>query len=373
MNFNWQLSDWPSFKHDTTLLQSSLSQYSEKLGAVRSLLSMFDSDVLEDKSIVQLTNEAVDTSAIEGVSLNREAILSSVCRRLGRKAPHPKANDAAADGFAALILDVRNGYASKLTKSMLLRWHTLLFSGRPTLVSAGKFRTHKESMMVLGGGIEGKDIRFVAPPSSRVEHEMTQFVKWFNASQADVDSGVMHPAVRIAAAHLYFESIHPFEDGNGRIGRMIVCKAIAQNLGMPVLPPVSVAIRKARTEYYDAIRAASRTNEITDWCRFFTGILTTAMDEMAQELVFLVKKIQFFSAHASHLNARQTQVLERMSAEGHPGFAGGMNAAKYMKIAKTSKATATRDLAELTQIGALVKTGAGPGIRYHLSFAIPAS
>ncbi len=371
MNFNWQQADWPNFRYNATTLQVPLTHYSEKLGALRALLSMFDSDLIEDKATVQLTNEAIDTSAIEGVSLNRDAVMSSVCRQLGRKAPHAKVNDTTADGFASLMVDVRNSYASKLTKQMLLRWHTLLLEGSHTRVLPGKFRTHKESMMILAGGIEGDDVRFVAPPSNQVEHEMTQFVKWFNSSLAEVLSGVMHPAVRIAIAHLYFESIHPFEDGNGRIGRMLVCKAMAQNLGQPVLLPVSIVIRKARAEYYEAIHAASYTNEVTDWCLFFTRILTKAMDEMSQELVFLVKKIQFFNEHSSKLNARQSKVLERMAAEGFPGFAGSMNATKYQKIAKTSKATATRDLTDLCMIGALIKTGSGPSIRYHLPFATP--
>jgi len=371
MNFNWQQADWPNFRYNATTLQTSLTHYSESMGAMRYLLSMFDSNFIEDKAITQLTNEAIDTSAIEGISLNRDAVLSSVCRQLGRKDPHPNVNNATAEGFASLIIDVRDTYASKLSKHMLLHWHALLLKESTARVLPGKFRTHKESMMVLAGGIEGSDIRFIAPPSKHVEHEMTQFVKWFNSSLADVNTGMMHPAVRISIAHLYFESIHPFEDGNGRIGRMLVCKAMAQHVGQPVLLPISVIIRKAKTEYYEAIQAASLTNNVTDWCLFFTRILTSAMDQLSQELVFLVKKIQFFNEHSPHLNARQSKVMERMAAERHAGFTGGMNASKYQKIAKISKATATRDLTHLCKIGALIKIGSGPGIRYHLPFAVP--
>ena len=366
MKFNWELADWPNFKYDSLRLQGVLREYSERIGALRSLLSLLDSEMIEDRAIGQLANEAVDTSAIEGVHLDRNAVMSSVCRRLGRSVPHAGMRDEAADGFAALILAVRDTFAARLTKKMLLSWHDCLFRDGRSTVAAGNFRTHPEPMVVLAGGIGGGDVRFVAPPSSRVEAEMSRFIVWFNEPSPGADSPPLHPAVRIAIAHLYFESIHPFEDGNGRIGRMLICKALAQDLGQPVLLPVSVAIRKVRAAYYDAIHTASRTLDATDWCLFFIRILSTAMDDMARELVFLVRKIQFFAEHAAHLNSRQDRVLQRMAEAGTAGFAGGMNAAKYQKIAKTSKATATRDLTELTRAGALVRTGAGPSVRYHL-------
>lgn len=368
MKFNWEVAGWPDFKYDPARLHEAFSAYSERIGALRSLLSLYEAKVVEDRAIVQLANEAVDTSAIEGVRLDRDAVMSSVCRRLGRAAPGARRRDEAAEGFAALILDVRNSFAAKLTKKLLLGWHDCLFRGARGPVSAGKFRTHPALMVVLDGGIEGGEVRFVAPPSSNVEAEMTRFVAWFNDTRPAPGSPILHPAARIAIAHLYFECIHPFEDGNGRIGRMLVCKALAQDLGLPVLLPVSVAIRKARTEYYDAIHAASRTLDATEWCLFFTRILSAAMDDMAGDLVFLARKIQFFAVRADHLNPRQNRVLQRMAEAGAAGFAGGMNAAKYQKIAKTSKATATRDLADLVQTGALVRTGSGPSVRYHLPF-----
>ena len=365
MKFNWELAGWPNFTCDSSRLHEVVTAYSERLGALRTLVSLFDAGVMEDRAIGQLANEAVDTSAIEGVHLDRNAVMSSVCRRLGRAVPNARTRDEAAEGFAALILDVRETYDARLTKKMLLDWHACLFQGGRGPVAAGRFRTHPEPMVVLSGGIEGGDVRFVAPPSSRVGAEMAKFIAGFNAP---VGASSLHPAARIAIAHLHFESIHPFEDGNGRIGRMLVCKALARDLGLPVLLPVSVAIRKVRTEYYEAIHAASRTLDATDWCLFFIRILADAMDDMAGELVFLAKKIQFFAEHAGHLNPRQDRVLQRMAEAGASGFAGGMNAAKYQKIAKTSKATATRDLAELFRAGALVKTGAGPSVRYHLPF-----
>ncbi len=370
MNFNWQQSDWPSLTYIIAEIQPLLSRFSEKSGALRALLSSLDADIVLDRTLVELGNEAVDTSAIEGVHINRDAVMSSVCSRLGRKGSFKHLNDAAADGFAEMMVDVRGNYATNLTKTMLYNWHTLLFKGSRSAISAGKFRTHAESMMVLGGGIEGNDIRFIAPPSKQVGHEMTQFINWFNRSKVETDTGHLHPALRASIAHLYFESIHPFEDGNGRIGRMLICKVIAQHLDLPVLLPVSVAIRAVRKDYYEAIQAASRSNEVTEWCKFFTRILSQSLDAMTEELIFVVKKIQFFRAHTPTLNSRQIKVLQRMADEGPKGFQGGMNATKYQKIALTSKATATRDLAELCHVGALIRIGTGPTIRYHLPFTV---
>ena len=281
MKFNWELAGWPNFTCDSARLHEAVTAYSERIGALRTLLSLFDAGMVEERAIGQLANEAVDTSAIEGVHLDRDAVMSSVCRRLGRAAPNAGKRDEAAEGFAALILDVRENYEARLTKKMLLGWHARLFQGGRSPVAAGRFRTHAEPMVVLAGGLEGGDVRFVAPPSSRVEAEMARFIAGFNAPAA---ASPLHPAARIAMGHLHFESIHPFEDGNGRIGRMLVCKALARDVGLPVLPPVSVAIRKVRTKYYDAIHAASRTLDATDWCMFFIRVLADAMDDMAREL-----------------------------------------------------------------------------------------
>ena len=368
MNFNWQQSDWPNFTVNLAEINPLLSRFSEKLGALRVLLSSFDADIVLDRTLVELGNEAVDTSAIEGIHINRDAVMSSVCSRLGRKGSFKHLHDAAADGFAEMIVNVRSNYEANLTRPMLYKWHKLLFKGSRAAISTGKFRTHTESMMVLGGGIEGNDIRFIAPPSKQVGHEMTHFINWFNSSKIETETGLLHPAVRASIAHLYFESIHPFEDGNGRIGRMLICKVIAQHIGLPVLLPISVAIRAVRNDYYEAIHAASRSNEITEWCKFFTRILSQSLDAMTEELIFIVKKIQFFRTYTPTLNPRQIKVLQRLADEGPKGFLGGMNATKYQRIALTSKATATRDLAELYRLGALIRIGSGPSIRYHLPF-----
>jgi len=182
---------------------------------------------------------------------------------------------------------------------------------------------------------------------------MGRFIKWFNESQKSIKK----PIIRSAIAHLYFETIHPFEDGNGRIGRAIAEKALSQ----------SIAIESNKNNYYDALKAGQRTNEITDWINYFVKTVLDAQIDAEQEIEFTLKKTKFFDQHKSELNERQQKVIRRMLQEGHQGFEGGMNARKYVSIASTSKATATRDLQDLVQKYIFRPIGGGRSTRYDLN------
>ena len=205
-------------------------------------------------------------------------------------------------------------------------------------------------------------VHFHAPPSNTVPSEMNGFITWFNESR----NMIHKPIMRSAIAHLYFESIHPFEDGNGRIGRAIAEKALSQSIDRPFLFSLSKSIESNKNDYYTALKAAQRSNEITDWINYFVKTVLDAQIDAENEIEFTLKKAKFFDQHKRDLNERQQKVVRRMLEEGYQGFEGGMNARKYVSIASTSKATATRDLQDLVQKGIFTPIGGGRSTRYKL-------
>ena len=198
---------------------------------------------------------------------------------------------------------------------------------------------------------------------------MERFISWFNQTAPGAPLVIPHAPVRAAIAHLYFESIHPFEDGNGRLGRALAEKTLSQGLGRPVVMSLSRSIEANRREYYDALKAAQRGNEITPWIHWFARTVVDAQREANEQIHFLVRKSRFFQRYSPTLNDRQAKVLRRMFEAGPAGFIGGMNARKYVALTGTSKATATRDLQHLTQLGALTSAGDGRSTRYELRLA----
>jgi Fic family protein len=218
-------------------------------------------------------------------------------------------------------------------------------------------------MQIVSGGIGQELVHFEAPPSKQVPAEMDGFINWFNTSQDEIKK----PILRAAIAHLYFESIHPFEDGNGRIGRAIAEKALSQSIGRPVLFSLSKSIEGNKKTYYDALQRAQRSNEITDWINYFVKTVLDAQIDAEQEIEFTLKKTKFFDEHKDELNDRQQKVVRRMLEEGHQGFEGGMNARKYVSLTGASKATATRDLQDLVQKEIFKPIGGGRSTRYEIN------
>ena len=208
----------------------------------------------------------------------------------------------------------------------------------------------------------GKEkIHYQAPPSSKVAKEMKKFIQWFNDSGPGGKSAIKKAPVRSAIAHLYFETIHPFEDGNGRIGRAIAEKALSQTIGRPVILSLSRTIEAKKNIYYASLEKAQRLNEITPWMEYFVKTALDAQREAETQIEFTLKKTKFFDRFKDQFNERQLTVIKRMLEEGTKGFQGGMNATKYIGLTKTSKATATRDMQQLLEIGAFVLAGKAGG------------
>ena len=265
------------------------------------------------------------------------------------------------------MLAVRDEYASPLSDAMLFDWHlTLLAHDRRVML--GAWRTHAEPMQVISGPIGKETVHFEAPPSEKMGEMMMSFINWFNATGPDAKMPIQHAPIRSAIAHLYFETIHPFEDGNGRIGRAISEKALSQGLGRPVVLSLSRAIDGNKKAYYEALKTAQRTNEITPWLIYFLDICLEAQSQAETQIRFTLEKARYFDRFKDNFNERQVMVLRRMMEDGPGTFEGGMSARKYVAITKTSKATATRDLSDLVEMQALIPSGGGRSVRYWLPF-----
>lgn len=363
--YNWQRKDWPAFRYDVASVQDRLAAFAEKTGRVSGLLEGLADKVQTETIIETMVLEAIKTSAIEGEYLSRQDVMSSIRNHLGMAVRPERVADVRADGAAQLMLAVRDGYQEPLTQDMLFGWHEKLMIGSHG-VFKGAWRTHASPMQVVSGPIGKEKVHFEAPPSTQVSEEMIRFIAWFNKSAPGKANEIKQAPIRSALAHLYFESIHPFEDGNGRIGRSISEKALAQGIGRPVLLSLSKAIEAKRSAYYDALKVAQRSGEVTPWIEYFVALCLEAQRQAETQISFTLQKAKFLDAYAPRINPRQLKVLERMLEEGPEGFEGGMSAKKYVNLTHVSKATATRDLQDLFEKGALEKQGGGRSTRYRV-------
>ncbi len=362
MTFNWQQPDWPHFRYDLTAVEADLLRFADQAGQVTGLLKGLDESDRTDALVQLMVAEAVKTSAIEGEYLSRPDVMSSVRHRLGLAEAPPPTTDQASAGAGALMVAVRESWDADLDEPTLCAWHRTLMQG-DRRVAAGAWRTHAEPMQVVSGAVGKAKLHFEAPPSAQVPAEMARFITWFNASRQTVTAA----PVRAALVHLYFESIHPFEDGNGRMGRALAEKALSQGLGRPATLSLSRTIEAHRNAYYDALESAQRSNEVTSWLRYFTSAVLTAQHDAETLVMFVLNQARFFDRHRGHLNERQLRTVQRMLEAGPSGFEGGMNARKYASLNRVSKATATRDLQHLVELGALRPVGRGRSARYELA------
>jgi Fic family protein len=242
----------------------------------------------------------------------------------------------------------------------------MVTSGRSDIADIGRYRTGKEPMQIVSGPIGNPSVHFEAPPAKRVPAEMKRFLAWFERTQPAHKRSP--PAMtRAGIAHLYFESIHPFEDGNGRIGRAIAEKAIAQSFGQPALISLATAILAHQKEYYLALERANQTMNVTDWLVWFAQILLEAQGRSLAQVEFIIAKTKLLDRLRGQINQRQQKALLRMFREGPQGFKGGLSASNYSTITGAPSATTTRDLQDLTAKGALVRTGERRHARYALN------
>lgn len=365
MSYNWQQPDWPEFRYGLDGVADLLLAFADHAGRVGGLLEALPDDLGTEAVLDLMISEAIRSSAIEGETLNREAVMSSIRNRLGINAVPQPVNSRMADGAGELMVAVRNSFREPLSEETLFSWHRMLLGGSSGL-RVGGWRVGGDPMQVVSGRIDRPTVHFEAPPSERVPAEMARFIAWFNDTAPGGPKAIPHPPVRSALVHVYFETIHPFEDGNGRIGRALAEKALSQGLGRPVVLSLSHAIDAGRNAYYDALKNAQRGNDVTAWVQWFVGVVVQAQRDAEAQVRFVLRKAKYLQRFENQLNERQLKVVRRMLEAGPDGFTGGMNARKYIALTGASKATATRDLQQLAPIGALVPTGGGRSTRYEL-------
>lgn len=366
MTYSWQHPEWPEFRYELTGMEDILLVFAEETGHIGGILKGTPNAVQTEALINTLVAEAIKTSEIEGEFLSRQDVISSIRHNLGIAGKPEPVKDRKAQGAAELMVNARHSYMEPLTEAMLFSWHQTLLKESKT-INTGAWRKDSAPIQVISGSIGKEKIHFEAPPSGRVPVEMARFIEWFNATGPGGSKEISKAPVRSAIAHLYFETIHPFEDGNGRIGRVIAEKALSQTLGRPVMLSLSRKIEAERKKYYQSLETAQKNIDITPWIRYFAQTIVSAQIETRNMLDFILQKTRFLDHFKDLLNERETKIVKKMLEAGPDGFEGGMTAKKYMSIAKTSKATATRDLQHLAEIQCLVASGGGRSTSYRLT------
>lgn len=366
MAWIWQHQDWPEFRFDERKLVDFENAFLQKAGMFYGAMRHVNEDDRKALTIQLMSEEALKTSEIEGEILDRESVQSSIQRQFGLKTPKQKIAPAE-QGISEMMVDVYHTYDMLLDHTTLFRWHKMLTHNRRDLRDIGCYRTHNDPMQIVSSSLHEPKIHYEAPPSSVVKHEMTAFLSWFNQGK----ERKLGALARSGIAHLYFESIHPFEDGNGRIGRAISEKALSQHLGRPTLMALSQTIERHRKEYYAALQRNSSGDlsgdlDVTDWLLFFAGVVLEAQDLTQTMIDFLIGKTKFYDRFEGQLNERQKKVIARMFKEGPQGFKGGLSAENYIRITDAPRATVTRDLQDLVSKGALTKKGDLRYTRYYL-------
>ncbi len=360
MPWNWELPDWPKFHYKPNLLIDTEKQFLLNVGSAFGYLKTIEAQERAQFTIEILSSEGLESARIEGEILDRESLQSSIRKHFGFQVTCKKKEKESR--MAKLLCDVYESFDQPLTHEMLAGWHFTLFENSSNIENIGNYRSHTEPMQIVSNRYGSSKVFFEAPPSERVFDEMTNFINWFNSKN---NSKSM--LGKAAIAHIYFESIHPFEDGNGRIGRLLVEKFLSQSVGQPILIAVSKLLEKQKKEYYANLETCNQTLDAQHWVKFFSSMILQAHEESTNLLYFLIQKSKMLNALSEQINARQTKVLLRMFAEGPTGFKGGLSAENYIAITKTTRATATRDLTDLVEKGALIKTGELRHTRYRLN------
>jgi Fic family protein len=359
----WQQPDWPKLVFDANAAAQDLAEAHRMHGIVEGKAAAIGLGATSPLAVDALADEALSTAAIEGERLARDAVRSSVMRRLGLAAAGP--SDRQVEGLVEVLNDATTACDQPLDADRLWRWQSALFPGGTSgirRIVVGRWRSHEDAMQIVSGPPGREAVHYEAPPSRELPLQMDRFLRWF-AKPAPALDGL----ARAAIAHLWFESIHPFEDGNGRIGRAIADMALSQHLRQPVrLYSLSRQLLASRAEYYEALHAASRGGlDVTEWVRWFARQITAACRTASEVIDQAIAKRRFWEQHEHAVNERQRKVLHRLLDAGDGGFAGGLNAEKYIKLTGVSKATATRDLGEMVAHGQLWTAGTGKALRYY--------
>ena len=367
MTWIHNLKEWPDFTWDMGSLASKLSETRHQQGLLLGRMGGLGFDLRSEASLAVLTKDVVKSSAIEGERLDELEVRSSIARKLGLDVGGliPASRDV--DGIVEMMLDATTNYSAKLTKDRLFGWHASLFpTGHSGMhkITVGAWRLESSgAMQVVSGPIGHETVHFEAPAAHRLKDEMNSFLGWFESSH-DID-----PVIKAALAHLWFVTIHPFADGNGRIARAIADMVLARSDGMPErFYSMSSQIESERKDYYTQLERQQKGGiDVTEWLDWFLGCLGRSIENAETHLESILYKSKLWEKANLHpVNERQRKVLNRMLDD----FKGHMNTSKYAKLAKTSPDSALRDIKDLLAWGILVQNpGAGRSTSYRLAQA----
>lgn len=371
MDYIWKHKSWPNFSWDSGALLKPLGEVRFNQGSLIAQIRDLGFDIQQTARADVLVEEALKTSAIEGEAIDPDAVRSSVGRQLGIPDAGLKyVQDRKADGLVQILLDATNNHTHKLTPNRLFAWHAALFpTGYSGMIqiNVGQWRDDKQGpMQVVSGPAGNRKVHFEAPPAHLLNSEMETFISWVN-KETDTDG-----IIRAALAHLWFITIHPFEDGNGRIARTLTDMLLARDENDPKrFYSLSSQIMTERNNYYDTLNSTQIGNlAITGWLEWFLECMNRAILNSNSLLERIMIKAKFWKIFAqTPFSNRQTKVINRLLDAGPNGFEGGLKNKKYMGIAHTSRATAQRELADLLQKGVFVRLpGGGRSASYDLEW-----
>lgn len=360
-----ELQDWPNFRWDARVLVQSLASVRHRQGRLIGRMEALGFDLRAEAVLATLTEDVLKSSEIEGEILHKEQVRSSIARRLGMDIGALAPADRNVEGVVEMMLDATQEFQAPLTDERLFAWHAALFpTGRSgmTKIMVGAWRDDSTGpMQVVSGPIGRERVHYEAPKASRLKSEMAAFLKWFGKDTSH------DPVLKAALAHLWFVTIHPFDDGNGRVARAVADMALARSEQSPQrFYSMSAQIRLERKVYYDVLEATQKGDlDITAWLEWFLDCLDRAIEGAEQTLSGVLQKARFWEKFKDHpLNERQRNVIHRLL----DGFEGKMTSSKWAMLTKSSPDTALRDITDLISKGILVREpGGGRSTSYGLT------
>jgi Fic family protein len=369
----WQQPDWPNFNWQAERLSPLLRECVRAQGQLMGMARSVGSSLSAQSELDALLQNIVTSSAIEGEQLNVGSVRSSLARRLGLELDDGDNVNQRSEGLAQLMLDATQHFAEPLTLERLLEWHEWLFPDHNADLASRSIHVGAvrgdEPMQVVSGRLDRPTVHFEAPPRQGLERQLETFLNWFEASRNQTG---LDPILRAGVAHLWFVTLHPFDDGNGRLTRTLTDLALAQGEAQAIrFYAMSASILEDRSGYYRVLETSQKVMlDITEWLEWFLHTLLRSLQQAIARIESALGKARFWQAHReSELSAEQTKVLDRLLDGGERGFEGGISAAQYQAVTKVSKATATRHLTELLEKGCLKRLpGGGRSTRYQVSY-----
>jgi Fic family protein len=360
----WQQENWPNLTWDDSKLATLLTRVSRKQGRLLGRMEALGFEFQKEAHLNTLTDDVVKSSAIEGENLDPDQVRSSIARRLGMDIGGLIPADRDVEGIVEMILDATGNYSKKMTGKRLFDWHASLFpTGRSGMshIIVGNWRDDSSGpMRVVSGAIGKETIHYEAPPANRIQAEMEAFLKWYSNPRS------IDPLIASGLAHLLFITIHPFEDGNGRIARAITDMALARTENsIQRFYSMSAQIRRDRNDYYTMLERTQKGSlDVTGWMEWFLNCLDRAIEGAQETLGAVLYKAQFWGRFAKEpWNERQVKMLNKLL----DGFEGKLTTSKWAKIAKCSQDSAYRDILDLVDRGVLQKDpGGGRSTSYSL-------